>query len=207
MTNTADRKVVVFDLGGVLIDWDPRHMYRSVFEDEDEMELFLAEVATLEWNARHDEGRRWEVGVALLSAEHPDKADLISAYWERWEEMLAGPIQGTVDILSELRDDGREIHAITNWSGQTFPIARERYEFLDWFGEIVVSGEEKIIKPDPGIYEILLDRIGRPAGDCIFIDDSIRNIETATALGFHSIHFQDPEQLRSELSRIDEQVS
>jgi 2-haloacid dehalogenase len=203
MTATPNNKVIVFDLGGVLIDWDPRHMYRTLFDDEAEMEEFLTDVATLEWNAHHDAGRRWEDGVALLAAEHPDQADLISAYWERWEEMLAGPIDGTVRILAELRADGRELHAITNWSSQTFPIARERYEFLDWFGEIVVSGEEKMIKPDPGIYEVLLERINRRAEECIFIDDSIRNIEAAAGLGFDTIHFQNPGQLRTELERID----
>jgi 2-haloacid dehalogenase len=203
MDFNVNDKVIVFDLGGVLIDWDPRHMYRTLFDDEAEMETFLAEVATLEWNAHHDAGRRWEDGVALLSAEYPHQAGLISAYWERWEDMLAGPIEGTVEILAELRAEGRELHAITNWSSQTFPIARERYEFLDWFGEIVVSGEEKIIKPDPRIYEILLDRIDRTAGECVFIDDSIRNIEAAFDLGFHTIHFQDPQQLRADLEKVD----
>lgn len=197
------QKVVVFDLGGVLIDWDPRHMYRTLFDDEAAMEHFLAEVTTPEWNAQHDAGRRWEDGVAQLASEHPEHADLIHAYWDRWEEMLAGPIEGTVEVLLDLRGAGREIHAITNWSGETFPIARERYEFLGWFGEIVVSGEEKIIKPDRRIYEILLERIDHRAEDCIFIDDSIRNIETALDLGFSTIHFRDPVQLRTELSAID----
>ena len=195
-------KVVIFDLGGVLIDWDPRHMYRKIFDDEAEMEWFLTEIATLEWNSHHDAGRRWEDGVALLSARYPKYAGLISAYWERWEEMLAGPIDGTVAILAQLKEDGREIHALTNWSTQTFPIARERYEFLDWFGDIVVSGEEKTIKPDPRIYQILLDRIGRRAEECIFIDDGIRNVVAARELGFDTIHFENPEQLRKELGRL-----
>ena len=199
---TSNNKVIVFDLGGVLIDWDPRYMYRKLFDDEAEMERFLAEVTTSEWNARHDAGRRWEDGVALLSAQHPHLAGLISAYWERWEEMLAGPIDGTVEILAALRDSGYELHALTNWSTQTFPIARERYEFLDWFETIVVSGEEKLIKPDPRIYEILLERIGRQANDCIFIDDAPRNVATATELGFTAIRFENPNQLRAELGRL-----
>ncbi len=200
MTNTP--KAIVFDLGGVLIDWDPRHMYRKLFEDEAEMERFLAEVATLEWNAHHDAGRRWEDGVALLIAEHPDQAELIAAYWERWEEMLGGPIQGTVAILAKLKASGAEVHALTNWSSQTFPIARERYEFLDWFEHIVVSGEEKLIKPDHRLYKILLDRIGRTANECVFIDDGIRNVNAAAELGFAAIHFQSPEQLAAELGRL-----
>ena len=110
---TLNNKVIVFDLGGVLINWDPRHLYRKVFDDEDEMERFLAEVVTPEWNSRQDAGRRWEDGVALLSAQHPHLAGLISAYWERWDEMLGGPIDGTVAILASLRDMGYELHALT----------------------------------------------------------------------------------------------
>jgi 2-haloacid dehalogenase len=199
---TSNNQVIVFDLGGVLIEWDPRHMYRKLFDDKAEMERFLAEVATNEWNAQHDAGRRWEDGVALLSAQHPHLAGLISAYWERWEEMLAGPIDGTVAILASLRDAGYELHALTNWSTQTFPIARERYEFLDWFETIVVSGEEKVIKPDPRIYEILLERIGREATECVFIDDAPRNVATAKELGFSAIRFENPDQLRAELGKL-----
>lgn len=200
MTTTDNGKAIIFDLGGVLIDWDPRHMYRKIFDDEAEMETFLTEVATLEWNARHDAGRRWEDGVALLSAAHPKQAEMISAYWTRWEEMLAGPIAGTVRILAELKANGTEVHALTNWSSQTFPIARERYEFLDWFQHIVVSGEEKLIKPDHRLYEILLERIGRPASECVFIDDGGRNVAAASELGFDAIRFENPDQLRVELS-------
>ena len=136
--------VIVFDLGGVLIEWDPRHMYRRLFDDEAEMERFLSEITTNEWNAQQDAGRRWEDGVAQLTAEHPEHADLIGAYWSRWEEMLAGPIDGTVAVLAGLREAGYELHALTNWSSQTFPIALERYEFLDWFQTITVSGDENI---------------------------------------------------------------
>ena len=199
---TLNNKVIVFDLGGVLINWDPRHLYRKVFDDEDEMERFLAEVVTSEWNSRQDAGRRWEDGVALLSAQHPHLAGLISAYWERWDEMLGGPIDGTVAILASLRDMGYELHALTNWSTQTFPIARERYEFLDWFETIVVSGEEKVIKPDSRIYEILLERIGRQPDDCIFIDDAPHNVATARQLGFDTIRFENPDQLRAELGKL-----
>ena len=196
----------MFDLGGVLIEWDPRHMYRKIFNDEAEMETFLAEIATLEWNAQHDAGRRWEDGVALLSAQYPKHAALISAYWERWEEMLAGPIDGTVAILAKLKAAGHELHALTNWSTQTFPIARERYEFLDWFEHIVVSGEEKLIKPDPRIYEVLLERIDREATECIFIDDSLGNVEAAAELGMIAIRFESPEQLRTELDNLGVRV-
>jgi 2-haloacid dehalogenase len=191
---------IIFDLGAVLIDWDPRHLYRKIFTDEDEMERFLDEVTTAEWNAQHDEGRRWKDGVAELIAEHPERAELITAYRERWEEMLNGPIEGTLDILRRLKESGYEVHALTNWSDETFPIARERYGFLGWFENIVVSGEEKVMKPDPGIFEILLERIGRSASECIFIDDSPRNIAAATGLGFDTIRFVDADQLEKALS-------
>ncbi len=199
---TANDKVIVFDLGGVLIDWDPRYLYRKLFDDEPAMDRFLAEVTTNEWNAQQDAGRRWEDAVALLSAQHPRQAGLISAYWERWEEMLAGPIPGSVEILAELHDTGTELHALTNWSSQTFPIARERYDFLDWFGQIVVSGEERVSKPDPRIYEILLERIDRSASDCVYIDDAPRNVATAADLGFTAIHFANPDQLRRDLGKL-----
>ena len=202
MAKTSNtHRAIVFDLGGVLIDWDPRHMYRTVFDDEAEMEWFLTEIATLEWNSRHDAGRKWEDGVALLSAQYPKHAGLIAAYWERWDEMLLGPITGTVEILAQLKEEGRALYALTNWSSQTFPIARERYEFLDWFEDIVVSGEEKVIKPDPRIYQILLERIERKAEDCVFIDDGTRNVVAARELGLDAIHFESPQQLREQLTQ------
>ena len=136
----------------------------------------------------------------MLSAVYPEYSEWIAAYKDRWEEMLNGPIDGTVDILSELRDSGWEIHALTNWSAETFPVALERYDFLQWFEHIVVSGDERVKKPDARIYEILLDRIGRTAEECVFIDDSAANIAAAADLGFGVIHFQDAEQLRKELT-------
>ncbi|MCP4306541.1 MAG: HAD family phosphatase [bacterium] len=201
MTST-DIKAIVFDLGGVLIDWNPRHMYRTVFEDEAEMEHFLGEIATLEWNSQHDAGVRWADGVAQLSEQHPEYAGLIEMYMTRWTEMLNGPIDGTVAILAELKKAGYEVHALTNWSSETFPIALERYDFLGWFEDIVVSGDEKIIKPDPRIYEILLERVGRNAYECVFIDDSPANIEAARKLGLVGIPFHSPEQLAGELAAL-----
>lgn len=192
-------QAIVFDLGGVLIDWDPRHMYRKLFADEAEMERFLTGIATLEWNGRHDAGRPWREGVDTLSSQYPEHADLIAAYWERWEEMLGGPIEGTVDILRRLKSNGQELHALTNWSTETFPIARRRFEFLTWFETIVVSGEERLIKPDPALYEVLLARIGRKATECIFIDDNVHNIATAARLGFDAIRFVEPQQLADAL--------
>jgi len=196
---TSAPQTVIFDLGAVLIDWDPRHMYRKLIGDEATMEEFLAEIATLRWNSYHDAGRSWDDGVAMLSAVYPEYAELIASYRDRWDEMLNGPIDGSVEILAELKEQGREVHALTNWSAETFPIARERFEFLNWFGHIVVSGDEKVKKPDPRIYHILLDRIDREASDCVFIDDSLANVRAAVDLGMVAIHFTGPQQLREEL--------
>ena len=201
MTST-EIKAIVFDLGGVLIDWNPRHMYRKVFEDEAEMEHFLGEIATLEWNSQHDAGIRWADGVAQLSEEHPEYADLIEMYMTRWTEMLNGPIDGTVAILADLKEADYEVYALTNWSAETFPIALERYDFLGWFEDIVVSGDEKLTKPDARIYEILLERVGRNAYECVFIDDSPANIEAARKLGLVGIPFHSPEQLAGELAAL-----
>ncbi len=197
---TSTPQAIVFDLGAVLIDWDPRHMYRKLIGDESVMEEFLGEIATLRWNSYHDAGRLWSDGVAMLSAIYPEYADWIAAYRDRWEEMLNGPIDGSVEILAALKEQGREVHALTNWSSETFPIALERYDFLQWFEHVVVSGEERLKKPDPRIYQVLLDRIGRTAEECLFIDDSAANIAAAAEMGFATIHFVNPDQLRRELA-------
>lgn len=194
------RTTVVFDLGGVLIDWDPRHLYRKLFEGDDAaMERFLAEICTSEWNARQDAGRPWSEATALLKAEHPQNAALIDAFHHRWPEMMAGPIDGTVDILHALKERNIPLYALTNWSQETFPFARNRFDFLAWFEGIVVSGEEKLIKPDPRIYRLLIDRHGLEPADLVYVDDNRKNAEAATALGLHGIHFTSPGALRTEL--------
>lgn len=196
----TERPVIVFDLGAVLIDWNPRHLYRKLFDDEAAMERFLREICSPEWNAEQDSGRLWSDAVALLSADYPEHKTLIQAYWDRWDEMLAGPIHGTVDILERLKREGYELHALTNWSAETFPVARERYGFLQHFETILVSGEEKMKKPDHRIFRLLLERIGHPAERCVFIDDSAKNIEAASGLGFDAILFESPEGLRDALA-------
>jgi 2-haloacid dehalogenase len=198
---TSARQVVVFDLGGVLIDWNPRYLYRKLFADEPAMERFLAEVCHAAWNEEQDRGRSFAAAVEEAAARHPDQRALIEAYHLRWGEMLAGPIPGSVQILEELKQAGHELHALTNWSVETFPIARERYEFLDHFESILVSGEVGLIKPDPRIFELLLARIGHAPAVCIYIDDNAANAAAAGALGFDAIHFRSPAQLRAELAR------
>jgi len=199
MAGAAGARVVVFDLGGVLIDWNPRYLYRQLIEDEAAMELFLTEVCHAAWNEEQDRGRTFAAAIEEAATRHPGQRTLIEAYHHRWEEMLAGSIEGTVRVLAELREAGHELHALTNWSAETFPIARERYAFLTWFATILVSGEHGLIKPDPRIFQLLLERIGRAAGACIYIDDNPRNVAAATELGFAAVHFQSPAQLRDEL--------
>lgn len=194
-----ENPAIIFDLGGVLVDWNPRYLYRKLFDDSAAMEKFLAEVCSSEWNNQQDRGRTWAEAVDLLAAQFPQHRDLIEAYHHRWEEMLGGAVHGTVEILQELRSDGHELFALTNWSAETFPIARQRFEFLNWFQHIVVSGEERVMKPEPEIFERLLHRVGRPAEECLFIDDHGKNIEAATNLGFDTIRFENPDQLRDEL--------
>ena len=156
MVDVTSSTTVVFDLGGVLIEWDPRHLYRKLFDVPDEMESFLAEVTTAEWNAQQDAGRPWAEAVETLIAEHPERHELIEAFHVRWPEMLAGEIPGTADVLSELRDTGIRLVALSNWSAEMFPVARERFDFLSWFEGIVISGEVGVNKPDPRIFAYLV---------------------------------------------------
>jgi 2-haloacid dehalogenase len=193
---------VVFDLGGVLVDWDPRYLYRQLFDDPDEMESFLAEVTTAEWNAHQDAGRPWAEAVELLVSEHPERRELIEAFHRRWPEMLAGEIQGTVEILSELRAAGIRLVALSNWSAEMFPIAQERFEFLAWFEGIVISGDVGVNKPDRRIFEHLVERFGIEPADALFIDDSPANVDAATTRGFRTILFTDATALRVELVRL-----
>jgi 2-haloacid dehalogenase len=190
---------VVFDLGAVLIEWDPRHLYRSMFADEASMEEFLATVTTAEWNREQDRGRTLAEATAVLLAEHPEHADLIKAYYGRWDEMLGEPIAGTVDIARELKERGTRLLALTNWSAETFPRARHRLTFLDDFEDVLVSGTVGLVKPDPAIYQLLIDRHHVDPRQSVFIDDSLHNVEAAAHQGFDAIHFLSPEQLAHEL--------
>jgi 2-haloacid dehalogenase len=190
---------VVFDLGGVLIDWDPRHLYRQLIPDEAEMERFLREVVTAEWNLEHDRGRSFADGIAMLTAQHPDQADLIVAFRERWSEMLGGAIQPAVDVLAELRGTGIRLLALTNWSAETFPVGAARFPFLAWFEAVIVSGEERLVKPDPAIFQLLVDRHGVEPARTVFVDDLAANVAAAAALGFRTVRYTDAPALRRAL--------
>lgn len=193
-------KTVIFDLGGVLIDWNPRYMYRKIFDDEVKMEDFLANITTMDWNEQQDAGRKWSVATELLVKEHPEFEMEIRAYFDRWTEMLNGAIQGTVDILNEIHGSGKyRLYALTNWSDELFHHALERFDFLQLFEGIVVSGAENMKKPDLRIYNLILDRYQIEAETAVFIDDSQRNIDAAKKVKIQTIHFKSPKQLRQDL--------
>ena len=190
---------VVLDLGGVLVDWNPRHLYRRLFADEAAMERFLAEVTTPAWNLEQDRGRPFADGIASLVRDHPDQAELIEAYWRRWPEMLGEPHQDTVEVLAELRGAGVRLLALTNWSAETFPFAAPRYPFLGWFEAVIVSGDVKLVKPDPAIFQLLVERHGLEPSRTVLIDDMIANVRAAEALGFRAISFTGASALRRDL--------
>jgi 2-haloacid dehalogenase len=193
-------KAIIFDFGGVLVGWDPRNLYRRFFPGQPQaMEDFLTEVNFMEWNAQQDKGRSFLEGVALLSDQFPHRADLIRAYHENWLESITGRIEGAVELLRALKEKGYATYGLSNWSVETFPIVRHEFNFMELFDGVVLSGEVKLIKPDPAIYELCLQMIGRPANQCLFIDDSQPNIIAAEKLGFDTVHFKSPEQLKAEL--------
>ena len=198
----AQRTGAVFDLGGVLIDWNPRHLYRKLIPDEAERERFLTEICSPQWNLEQDRGRSWAEACALLRAQHPDHSELIDAFHLRWREMLGGPIEDSVQILSELKARGVRLFGLTNWSHETFPIAFELYDFLGWFEAIVVSGQERLVKPDPQLYRVLLERHGLMADTFVYIDDNATNAAAAGELGMHGIHFTNPAALRNKLTAL-----
>lgn len=194
---------VVFDIGNVLIHWDPRALYRSIFASEDEVEWFLGNVCTHDWNLEQDRGRSFPDAIAEAVSRHPGHADAIAAYHHRWDETILGPIPGTVAILEELKASGTPLYAITNWHQDKFRETQARYPFLSTsFRDIVVSGDEQVVKPDPAIYRLLLDRNGLEAASCLFIDDSPKNVEGARAVGMKAHHFTSPEALRTELAGL-----
>ncbi len=195
-------RAAVFDLGAVLIDWNPRHLYRKLFDDEPAMERFLSEIYTLEWNAQMDAGRPFAEAIEELILHHPSEADLIRAVRERWAEMLHGPFDEVVAIVRELRSAGVPVYALSNWSAETFPLARECCPFLEELDGILISGEVGLIKPDPQIFRVFLERFELKPADIVFVDDSQANVDAARALGIESVRFESAEQTRRELKRL-----
>lgn len=198
----AKIRTVVFDIGGVLIDWNPRHLFRKVFDSGEEMEWFLANVCTYEWNVQQDGGKLFSVATAELQEKFPEYRDKIALYYGRWEEMLNGEISGTVEIFRTLKSAGMPLYALSNWSHEAFPVAYNRYDFMKLFDGLVVSGYEKLLKPDHAIYRVLMKRYNINPAESVYIDDNKPNADAAAELGFNAIHFTSPEQLRVELKAL-----
>ncbi len=197
------KRTIIFDLGGVLIDWNPRYVYRKIFDNEAETEWFLEHICTSEWNLSIDAGKLFGGAVEERKNLYPEWASEIEAFHSRWEEMLGGDIPESVEILKKIQTAGYLVLGLTNWSAETFPIAYNKFKFLQTFDGIVVSGAEKLVKPDPAIFELLLDRYSLSAGNCLFIDDNFHNIVAAAEIGFDTIHFISSGQLMEELQRRD----
>jgi 2-haloacid dehalogenase len=193
-------RAIVFDFGGVLVDWDPRYVFRGLFADEDAMERWFDEVEFAAWNLEQDRGRTFAEGVAEHSKKFPQHAALLQTYDERWIESIGGEIPGTVEILRALKQAGYPLYGLSNWAQEKFVLVRERYEFFDWFDGILISSEVKMAKPDPNIFALLLRQIGYAAHECLFIDDAQKNIETAEGLGFRAIRYESAEQLARALT-------
>lgn len=201
---TTPIKAIIFDFGGVLLQWDPWSLYRRHFPDEtDNVERFFKEADFTGWNAQQDRGRPFKEGVAVLSAQFPQYSHLIQAYHDHWIESIVGELDGTVEILKQLKQKGYSLHGLSNWSAETYPIAREKYPFFDLLDTVVLSGEVGYNKPESEIYQIMLEKIDKPANECLFIDDSLPNIQQAQKLGIQTIHFESPEQLKTALQELD----
>ncbi len=199
---SCDVAAVVFDIGGVLLDWDPRHLYRQLFDDPDEMADFLARICTADWHHAHDLGADTTQSCELLAREYPEYAAPIMAWAQRGEEMIAGQIDGTVAVLAELRAAGLPCFALSNMEADTYPVRRDRFAFMRWFDGAVISGIEGVAKPDQRIFEIMVSRHDLDPRRTVFIDDSPANVAAARALGFRAIRFVSPEELRNELRRL-----
>jgi 2-haloacid dehalogenase len=193
-------KAVIWDLGNVFIDWNPNRLFDQLITDEEKRRYFFDQVCTMDWNENQDAGYPIRQATEELVAKHPEWKEYIESYYGRWVEMLGGAIEGTVDIFRTLKETTNLNHyALTNWSHELFPTALEMFDFLHWFDGRVVSGEEKMRKPEPAFYQILLVRYGLQPEDVIFIDDNLRNVRAAEALGIRSIRFLTPRQLHTEL--------
>lgn len=196
-------KAIIFDIGGVLLEWDPRPVYRRYFPDQQAIDDFLAEIDFFAWNSHQDKGRTFAEGIALHSEKFPQHARLIQAYFKHYEDSITGAITGTVDILKALKGKGYPLFCLSNWSAETFPRVRPKYPFFDLFDDIILSGEVKLNKPDPSIFNLLLNKIGYSAPECLLIDDSKPNIDSAKKLGIATIHFSSPKKLQTELQLLN----
>jgi 2-haloacid dehalogenase len=192
---------VVFDVGNVLIRWNPRLIYRDLIPEPERLDWFLQNVCTSSWNIEQDRGRTWSEGVATLVAQHPNWEQEIKAFDERWHDSVPGEIEESVAVLRELKARGERVYAITNYSSEKWTESLIRFRFLQSFDGVVVSAHERLVKPDPAIFELLLKRYDLEAGNCIFVDDSLRNVVAAREVGMQAVHFVEPIDLRAELAQ------
>lgn len=194
---------VVFDLGNVLIRWDPRLLYRQLLPDDVAVEAFLAEVDFPAFNHRLDAAElSWDAAIAEMAERHPHRSALLAAYRERFRDSLGGVIEGTVEIVRELHDQGVRLLALTNWSHETFELARDEMPFLKFFEGVVVSGVEQVAKPDPRIFHLLIDRYALDPARTVFVDDNPPNVAAAAAVGLRAVQFREPDALRADLVRL-----
>jgi len=200
---TTNITAIIFDYGNVLLEWNPRLVYQHYFPNDNErMEKFLTEVDFMGWNAEQDRGRTFADGVADHSKKFPRYAYLFQAYHDHWIDSIGDAIWGTVEIMKQLKQAGYKLYGLSNWSAETFLHVRDKYDFFNLLDDMVISGAVGYVKPEPEIYQLMLDKIGRPAQECLFIDDSLPNIQQANTMGFNTIHFQAATQLEDELKRL-----
>jgi 2-haloacid dehalogenase len=192
-------KSVIFDFGGVLIDWNPYHLYRKVLPNDTEIERLLQDIHFREWNYSFDQGYPLARGISEMCRQYPEHADLIHLYDERWLETLGSTFDANIALVEAVKAAGTHVYGLSNWSDEKFSLARPRFKFFDLFEDIVVSGTVKIAKPDPRIYLLLLQRNHLKAEECIYVDDSEDNIRTGRQLGLHCIHYQSNQILCQEL--------
>jgi 2-haloacid dehalogenase len=202
MSERKQSPAIIFDFGDVLISWSSYNLYRKVFKSDAEIELFLEETNLRAWNLKFDKGYSFAQGVKEMSALYPRYTEQITYFHERWIETVGDPIQGSIDILKVLKKNGYALYGLSNWSNEKFPLVKAQLPFLDLLDDYVISGQVNTVKPEIKIYQLLLNRIGRSAEECVFIDDSIVNIAAAKSLGFQTIHFQSPERLLDELEQM-----
>lgn len=201
----SDINTIIFDLGGVLIDWNPKYVFdENYFSSIEKRDYFFSNICTSDWNEKQDEGRQITVATEELVRQFPDWEQPIRDYYDRWTEMLGGPIHETIELFRQLKENpALKFYALTNWSAELFPIALKRYDFLHWFDGRVVSGEERTRKPFPEIYERLLERYNVNVVEALFIDDSLRNVKGAESISLQTIHYRNPGQLKNELMTLN----
>jgi 2-haloacid dehalogenase len=194
---------IIFDFGGVLLEWNPRNLYRHYFDTGEAMEQFLEEINFFQWNAGLDKGHPFSEGVAELSEQYPQYKDLIVLFQNKWEQCVGQPVSRTIGLIRQLQLSGYAVYGLSNWSSETFPIVRKKFPFFDILDGYMISGDVRLVKPDPAIFQLFLNRFNQKAEECLFIDDSQKNVEAAQEIGFSAIHYQSPEQLEQELKQLN----